>query len=279
VFVSSGNAQIAYDVVGHGGQDVLLVHAGVCDRHSWGPVIDRLRPRHRCAAFDQRRFGDTTYETDHGWSPVADALAVMDAAGMSRAVMVACSMGGKRALDLTLAHPDRVAGLVLIGSAVRGAPSPQLDPHGSLAQLVKELEDAEARGDLNVALRLEAHIWLDGPTASEGRVGGEVRARFNAANRRAAESPDTGPEAELPDVWPRLHEITAPTLVLTGRLDVENLVAMNPLIADRIPGAEFKWLDGVAHLPHMEGNETTLSAISEFVDSVAAIEEDSFGLH
>ena len=35
-------------------------------------------------------------------------------------------MGGQTAIDLTLAHPERVAGLLLIGTAIRGAPYPEL---------------------------------------------------------------------------------------------------------------------------------------------------------
>ncbi len=272
MFIRSGKAQIAYDVTDIGGHgcDVLLIHAGVCDRHSWDSLIERLAPRHRCAAFDQRRFGETTYEHEDGWSPLADALAVMDAAGMAKPVIIACSMGGRRAIDLTLANPERVGGLVLIGSAVQCAPRPEVAPEGRLAKLMAELETAEERGDIEEALRIEAHVWLDGPTAPEGRVAGEVRARFNAANRRAAEAEDPGAEASCPDAWTRLGEIAVPTLVLTGRLDVEDLVAMNPLMAERIPNAEFRWLDGVAHVPHMENDETTLSAISEFVDLISS---------
>lgn len=270
MFVESGSARLAYDVSGEtGGQDVLLIHAGVSDRRSWDPVVDGLAPRHRCVAFDQRGFGETVYEPEDGWSPVADALAVMDATGMARAVVVACSMGGSRAIDLTLAHPERVAGLVLIGTGVRGAPPFELDPDGALARLAAELDAAEERGDIDEVLRLEAHIWLDGPTAPEGRVGGAARARFNAANRRATQAPNPGAVAAFPDAWPRLSEIAVPTLVMTGRLDVEDLIEMNPLLAERIPGARFRWLEGVAHVPHVEGDEATLVAISDFVDAVS----------
>ncbi len=127
MFATSGLAQLAYEVSGtEGGADVLLIHAGVNDRRSWQHVFERLSPRHRCVAYDMRGYGETTYEREDGWSPAADALAVIDAAGFERPVVVACSMGGQAAIDLTLAHPDRVAGLVLIGSAIRGAPYPDL---------------------------------------------------------------------------------------------------------------------------------------------------------
>ena len=109
MFVTSGRAQLAYEITGAAdGADVLLIHAGVNDRRSWQHVIERLASRHRCIAYDVRGFGETTYEREDGWSPVADAEAVLDAAGVEQAVIVACSMGGRTALDLTLAQPDHM---------------------------------------------------------------------------------------------------------------------------------------------------------------------------
>src|SRR2546422_2147715 len=126
MFAASGRAQLAYESTGaEGGADVLLVHAGVNDRRSWRHVIDRLAPRHRCVSFDMRGYGETTYEREDGWSAVGDAVSVLDAAGLERAVIIACSIGGQLAIDLALAHPQRVAGLALIGSAIGGAPYPE----------------------------------------------------------------------------------------------------------------------------------------------------------
>jgi pimeloyl-ACP methyl ester carboxylesterase len=153
MFATSGRAQLAYESTGvKDGTDVLLIHAGVNDRRSWQHVIAQLSPRHRCVAFDQRGFGETTYEREDGWSPVADALAVLDAAGLQRPVVVACSMGGQMAIDLALAHPDRVSGLVLIGTAIRDAPYPNLE--GPAAQLNARIEAAGAAGDVNEVGRL-----------------------------------------------------------------------------------------------------------------------------
>jgi pimeloyl-ACP methyl ester carboxylesterase len=121
-------------------------------------------------SYDARGFGETTYEPEP-FTRRGDALAVMDAAGVGAAFVVGCSMGGGTAIDLTLANPRRVIALVLIGSAVSGAPYPDitLEP---IASMVKAAEDAETTGDLDELNRLEAHLWLDGPTAPEGRVGG-----------------------------------------------------------------------------------------------------------
>jgi pimeloyl-ACP methyl ester carboxylesterase len=269
MFATSGRAQLAYESSGvEGGADVLLIHAGVNDRRSWQHVVERLSPRHRCVAFDLRGFGETTYEREDGWSAVSDALAVLDAAGLKRPVVVACSMGGQTAVDLALAHPDRVAGLVLIGAAVRGAPYPELE-EGPTAELNARIEAADAAGDLDEVGRLDAWMWLDGPSAEEGRVDGPARELFLEMNHRALRTQDPGAEAEIPAAWPRLDEITVPTLVMIGRLDAEEILLIGELAAGIIPGAQLIFLDGVAHVPHLEGDPATLDQIAAFVDALA----------
>jgi pimeloyl-ACP methyl ester carboxylesterase len=269
VFATSGRARLAYELTGvAGGADVLLIHAGVNDRRSWRHVVERLAPRHRCVAFDTRGYGETTYEREDGWSPVADAVAILDAAGLERPVVVACSMGGQTAIDLALAHPDRVGGLVLIGTAIRGAPYPEPEA-GPTAELTARLEAAEAAGDIDELGRLDAWMWLDGPGVQEGRVGGAARELFLDMNGRALRAEDPGDQAELAPAWPRLGQITVPTLVLIGRLDGEDIQAIDEQAAAAIPGARLRFLDGVAHVPHLEGDPVTLDEIAAFVDAVA----------
>lgn len=215
-----------------------------------------------------RGFGETRFEPEHGWSPVTDAVAVLDAASLDCPVVVACSMGGQTAIDLTLAHPDRVAGLVLIGTAVSGAPYPEIE-EGPTAELNARIEAADSAGDFDEVARLEAWMWLDGPSAPEGRVGGPARELFLDMNGRALRAEDPGEQADTPSAWPRLGEIAAPTLVMIGRLDAAAIQATDELAAEMIPGARLRFLDGVAHLPHLEPDPTTLEEIAAFVDEFA----------
>ena len=269
MFTSSGSARLAYDVSSpeDPAHDVLMLHAGVTDRRSWQPLVDALAERHRCVRYDARGYGETTYEPEAGWSPAEDAVAVLDAAGAGSAVVVAGSMGGAVALDLALAHPDRVRALVLIGSAVRGAPYPEItDPQ--TADLVERAEAAEEAEDWDEQNRLEAWIWLDGPTTDEGRVDGSARELFLEMNDRALRATDPGDRAQVDDTWPRLRDIGVPVLVMVGRLDVEDIQAVDEALAEALPDARLLWLDGVAHLPQLEGDPTTLREIADFVDGL-----------
>jgi pimeloyl-ACP methyl ester carboxylesterase len=263
--IDSGKAVIAAEAHGEGSPDVLLLHAGVTDRRSWRHVVDAL-PGQRCLAFDSRGYGETRYEPEDGWSRVDDAVAVLDAYAVDSAVVVGCSMGGRTSLDLALTHPERVRALVLVCSAVSGAPPIELDD--DLAWLEEAFDQAEHSGDPDELNRLEALVWLDGPRAGEGRVTGEARELFLAMNRAALDAPDPGEERQVANAWEQAGDIAVPTLVLIGEHDLSHTQANAEHLAHTIPGARLVSLPGVAHLPHMEKDELTLREIAGFVGSV-----------
>jgi pimeloyl-ACP methyl ester carboxylesterase len=188
---------------------------------------------------------------------------VMDAAGVASAVVVGGSIGGRLAIDLALAHPERVRGLALIGTAVRGAP--EFETGERTAALAAQIDAAWEAGDLDETNRLEAWYWLDGPRGDEGRVQGAARELFLDMNDAVLRARDPGEEAALPDAWPRLGELTVPVLFLVGALDAEDFRTRAEQAAALVPGARLQVLDGVAHVPQLEGDPATLDAIAAFI--------------
>lgn len=259
--ITSGSAVLAAESWGTG-PDVLLVHAGVTDQRGWRHVIDVL-PDHRCLTYDARGYGRTTYAPEDGWSGVDDAVAVLDAYDVGRAVVVGASMGGKTSIDLTLVHPERVRALVLIGPAISGAPDPTYEP--AVLAMDDEAEAAEAAGDQDAINRLEARLWLDGPAAPEGRVGGEARALFLEMNGQALAAEDPGDARSDARAWDRLGEIAVPTLLLVGEHDLRYIRENCAQAARTIPDSRMVDLPGVAHLPHLENDERTLAEITAFL--------------
>ena len=98
---------------------VLLPTWSIVHSRCWKMQIPDLARRHRVLTFDPRGNGRSDRPTEPAAYDedefAADALAVMDAAGADRAVIVGLSLGAQRALILAGDHPDRVQGLVLIG--------------------------------------------------------------------------------------------------------------------------------------------------------------------
>ena len=87
-------------------------------------------------------------------------------------------------------------------------------------------------------------------------------------NGRALRADNPGEMAPHPDAWSRLAEIDVPTLVLVGDLDLPDIKAVDEQLADIVADARLVWLRDTAHLPHYEGHEECLSAVSAFVDEI-----------
>jgi pimeloyl-ACP methyl ester carboxylesterase len=252
------------------GPTVVLLHAGVADRRAWSGVIDELDgDALDVIAYDRRGYGDTP-GSGGGFSHVDDLLAVLDAAGAARVVVVGNSMGGALALDLALTAPDRVASLLLIGSAVSGMTDEgeeiSWEPDEATGTLLSALDRAGQAKDVEERLRLELHLWLDGPTVPEGRVGGAPRRLAEDMNRRivAGGGTEGAGDADL-DAWHRLTEIVAPTLATWGDLDLPPDLPFYALMAERLPHADGRVLEGVAHLPMLERPAMVADLIRETV--------------
>ncbi|WP_308464373.1 alpha/beta fold hydrolase [Ferrimicrobium sp.] len=159
---------------------VILLYAGVTDQRSWQEVVSAIGERATVICYDRRGYGETSPSPEE-FSHVKDLFAVLDEITDTPVWLVGSSAGGGIALDVTVLAPERVAGLVLFAPSVSGAPDPELD--GDTARLVEQLEETISVGDLEEQSRLEAGLWLDGPTQGEGRVGGPVRELFFDMNR------------------------------------------------------------------------------------------------
>ena len=192
---------------------------------------------------------------------------MLDAVLDGPAWLVGNSMGGALALDAALAAPERLAGLVLIAPAVSGEPEPnELDP--DTTRILNQLEAAGNRGDVAEVKRLDAWLWLDGPSGPEGRVGGRARGLALEMNKRILENdvPEDAGAGDA-DAWSHLEDVRLPTTVLWGDRDVPVVIEMCQVIAARVPGARTQVLPGVAHLPSLEQPAELAAAIQVAVAS------------
>lgn len=265
-FVASSRTLLATEVVGTG-DPVVFLHANVCDRRMWRTEIEAVGHVGRAITYDRRGFGGTRAEIeDH--SPVADLMAVLDAvAGEVPAILVGCSQGGKIAIDAVLQDPSRVRALVLIAPGVGGAPPP-VYPSG-VSDILAAQRAAGDEGDLDRVNAIRARLWLDGPLAAEGRVAGKARQLFLDMNGIVLRAPPVGAELDQPPAFPRLDEITVPTLIIWGDLDFPHIQDRCRRMVSLLPDARGHEMAGVAHLPSLERPAETAALVRAFVQHLS----------
>ncbi|MEM1396689.1 MAG: alpha/beta hydrolase, partial [Pseudomonadota bacterium] len=110
----NGETELNWMAVGEG-PALLLIHGGGGNAAVWWQQIEGLSDSFKVVAYDHRNFGRSSSQIGQFREEdfVGDALAVMDAAGISEATVVAQSLGGWTGLRLALAAPKRVTNLIL----------------------------------------------------------------------------------------------------------------------------------------------------------------------
>jgi 3-oxoadipate enol-lactonase len=256
-----------YSEVAGDGPELVLLHEGICDSRMWDPQWEKLTRSHRVLRFDFRGFGRTPLEPGP-FASARDVIELMEHHGFVRASLVGVSLGGRVALEIALAVPERVAALVLVGSGLVGH-----DWSEEMIAIWEEEEAALRAGDLDRAVEISLRTWVDGPRRQPGDVDPGVRARVAEMQRRALELQQAAGEDEeellVEDVAQRLGEIEAPTLVLIGAEDQPDLHAIAERLAREIPGARLETIADTAHVPSMERPDEFDRLVFGFLEEVA----------
>jgi pimeloyl-ACP methyl ester carboxylesterase len=155
---------------------------------------------------------------------------------------------------------------VLVGTALSGAPEPELPEEAELLEDARAY--AEERGNLESVNRIEAHLWLDGPRSSSGRVEGPVRELFLEMNAGVLRHPVLRQEEEPDPATDSLAAITAPALLVVGELDFPHIVDRHEELSDELENAFAIILEDTAHLPSLERPDLFNPLLLEFLEAV-----------
>ncbi len=255
-----GHTQIFWEEQGSG-EPLLLVMGLGWPRQMWTRHLPALTERFRVITFDNRGVGQTA-TTLSRWtlSDMADdAVAVLDAAGVTRAHVYGASMGGGIAQVMTLENPDRVGALILGCTATKAAR--RLVP---FRPVIRRLLPALPRGRQARTIAL-AQALVYGPATDPALIAEDVRlldslrrpAEGIRAQRRAVQNYEG---SQL-----RLRSIRSPTLIIHGSDDLLVPVRYGEELARLIPGATLVVLPGAGHMYVTDATEAAGSAVLSFL--------------
>ena len=257
--------RLPYEVAGDG-PGVVLAHAGIADMRQWDPQWESLTASFRVVRYDLRGFGRADV-VDTRFSNRADLVAVMDAAGLDRAVLVGCSRAGSIVIDTALEFPDRVTGVAWICGGISGLETEETPVEAAAFERAEALEAAK---DWAAAADHDVAIWVDGFGQPEGRAPAAARdaIRTMAFETYVQEKPYGDTIVLDPPAIGRLGELRVPVLAMTGGLDESATRVGASAIVAAVPGARRIDLPDVAHMPSLERPEWFTATLLEFLASV-----------
>ena len=267
-YAKSGDASIAYQVVGDGPIDMVLVLGFAThlelqwESPPFARFFERISSFSRLIIFDKRGTGlyDPVAEVPTLELRIDDVRAVMDAAGSERAALFGISEGGPMSALFAATHPERVSALVAWGTFARVQRGPDY-PLGIDPSIVEPFIDGVVtRWNTGKAIRFfVANMPTDPDTSA-----------FLARYERASATPNLVREilrrnCEM-DVRSALPAVNAPTLVVHRRGDYVVPFECGEYLARDIRDARLLELPGDWHLNGSEGGEQdALDAIEEFL--------------
>jgi class 3 adenylate cyclase len=267
-YARSGDARIAYQVIGDGPFDLILVPGFVSNvQYVWempgvAAILERIASYARLITWDKR--GTGLSDPVVGLPPLEermdDMLAVLDAAGSEQAALFGVSEGGPLSVLFTATHPRRVSALAMYGAAPRIAWAPDY-PWGLPPEIYSEgTREALLEGWGNGVL---LDVFAPSYAADES-----VRELWGTFQRLGA-SPSMGVatlEALMRiDVRDILSSIQVPTLLLHRSEDRAIRVEGSRLMADQIPNAKYVELEGEDHLWFLGDVDAIFDELQEFL--------------
>jgi 2-hydroxy-6-oxo-octa-2,4-dienoate hydrolase len=263
-FVAVEGIRTHYHDMGSG-RPIVLLHGsgpGVSAWENWGRVIPRLARDYRVIAPDMAGFGFTEYEVSRPldikmW--VRQLLSFLEALGIGPAVLVGNSFGGGLALAATLRAPEKVRGLVLMGT-----------PVGHFEQTNALSQGAEFEPSIDNMRAILNRFPYDPCIVTEAMV----RTRFemslrhpdNAALRALMPGADEGtPRIVRGMPLDRLATIAQPTLVLHGREDFVIPMEVAVDAARHLPDNELHIFGNCGHWVQLEREEAFIGLILDFL--------------
>lgn len=239
--VTCRGAEINYERRGDGPR-LLYCNGSGTSLAAVRPMLDMLASRFDLLAFDYRGMGASgpVSEPYTMADLVGDMVDLLDAVGWDRMALAGLSFGGMVAQEFAVRFPERLDRLALLATSPGGKfPSYPLE----------ELGDLPAKERISRSLLLLDRRWTTEWLTAHPDEAGLAFGFASAHNRRETEAQARGRMLQLQarkghDVLDRLHRITCPALVGSGCYDDIAPPANGQVIADRIPGAQFRLYEG-----------------------------------
>ncbi|MFC3651208.1 alpha/beta fold hydrolase [Dyella humi] len=255
------------------GDAITMLHGFLVDSGQWDNEFTALADTHRVLRYDARGFGRSTIEPG-SYAHHQDLAAVLDACGVQRTTLLACSGGAATALDFALAQPERVSALILVGPGYWGRFA---DSTPAARAFLQALGTFDVSGLIDSSLR----AFTDGPRRAQNEVDPAARRHTEAMTThlfkrevsywtRAAVAQDQ--RTPKPSALERLHEIDVPVVLIVGSEDQIEVHQLSKELAEGLPHARMFVVHGAGHHANLEAPAQVLGIVRNALSMAALMD-------
>lgn len=275
-FIELNGLTVHYKTAGSGSPLIILLHGFGANLSSWNKVMAPLAELGTVVAFDRPAFGLTerpvgaelaAWPGPNPYSPDAQAdlvVALIEALGRERAILVGNSAGGTVAMHTYLRYPDRVQGIVFVDAAIyTGGGSPGFIRPLLRTPQMRHLGPLVARNVLSQGERLIQLAWHD-PSKLTPEDIAAYRKPTQVENWDRALWEFTLASRDL-GLGERVQDVRVPALVVTGDDDRIVPTEQSIRLGGELPGAELVVFPACGHVPQEECPEAFLAAVTTFI--------------
>ena len=283
-FVQAGDVELFIQEMGpEDGQVILFIHGTAAWSGLWRETMTPLAEAgYRCIAIDIPPFGFSERPAVPSYGNADQAqriVALMDALGIERAILLGHSFGGGATMETALTIPDRIDALVLAdvgGLNLHLQPAPEAQGSSPIefflrTPIVRNPVLATTATNPLFTKTLISAMILDPADATEEKVRilQEPLVLQDATNTlgdwlKAVLGPQEISLTSDPENYQRL---TMPTLILWGDSDTVIPLKEGEYLQSIMPNAALVIMQGVNHIPHVEDHEMFIEIVLEFLGS------------
>jgi len=255
-YLAVEGSRIYYEECGAGPEAVLLIHDGIAHSAVWDQVWGNFCKVFHTIRYDRRGYGRSG-PADSFYTEADDTLALLRHLKIRHAFLIGSSHGGALAINFTLAHPDLVEELVLVGAVVDGY---GFSDH-FLARGIENSKPMQKNDTAGLIANWVNDKYVFAP--------GHEAAKKQLQEILTAYPQDLTHEdyARLaPSALPRLREIRVPTLILVGDADIPDVHAHAGVIETGIPNSRRVVIRDAGHLMYLEKPEEFSRVVIQFLE-------------
>lgn len=259
-YIKVDDGKLYYEITGQGDETIVLIHDGLVHGAIWDNQFSTFSEKYRVVRYDRRGYGRSP-QPESPYSNIEDLNQVFNFLKIDKAILIGMSAGGGLVIDFTLAYPEKVSKIILVGAVVGGfsysdhfltrggrlSATDYANPDKLLEYFVKE--DPYEIAPQNKEIKEK--LWT-------------LMQKFPQNIDFAKNQLEVRPE---PTALDALSEIQVPALIVVGEFDIPDVFVHAGAIESGIPNAQKVIINNAGHLVPFEQPDAFNEQVILFLNS------------